>query len=112
MTQYMPIKITRGEDAVFTGSAVDANGTAIDISTGSILFTVKDKLTDLDAAKVFQKSGSGLTSGGAFTIAISASDTSGLKLDSRYYDIELTLSGSKSTITRGKFILLPEVTRA
>ena len=112
MTTYQPIKMTRGEDLVLTGAVTDANGTAVNIAAGTILFTVKNKLSDADASKVFQLSGTNLTAGGAFTITITAASTSTLSLDSRYYDCELTLSALKSTISRGKFILMPEVTKA
>ena len=112
MTTYAPIKIVRGEDVTLSGTVTDAAGAVVNISAGSILFTVKNKLSDADSAKVFQKSGSGLTSGGLFTIAIASTDTISLSTDSRFYDAELTLAGAKSTISRGKLIISPEVTKA
>lgn len=112
MTTNMPLHIVRGEDVTFTGTVTDQSGAVVDISAGSMVLTVKAALTDLDAAKLFQKSATGLTAQGAFTFAIADTDTISLTLDSKYYDVELTLAGSKATVAAGRFIIQPEVTKA
>ena len=112
MTQEQPLKVRRGEDFTLSGVVTDQAGATVNITSGTITMTVKNNLTDADSAKVFQKTGTGLGSAGQFTVTIEDADTISLDLRSRYYDIELTLSGLKSTVTFGKFILLPEVTKA
>jgi hypothetical protein len=113
MTTEAPIKIRRGETMVINGGPVlDCDDAVVDISTGSILFTVKNSLADADAAKVFQLSGTSLAVGGTFVVTITSASTISLDLRTRWYDIELTLNGNKSTLTSGRFILMPDVTRA
>ena len=113
MTTEQPIKITRGEDVTLSGTVTDENGSVVDISGDSLLFTVKNSLTDSDDDKVFQVAGTNLAADGTFDVVIADTNTNSLDLRSRYYDLELVTSGgSRFTTCRGKFIMLGEVTKA
>lgn len=113
MTTEQPIRLGRGEDTTISGTVLDEDSAVVDISADAILFTVKNSLSDTDANKVFQVSGTNLTVNGTFDIVIADSDTNSLDTRTRWYDIELVTSGgSRYTVSRGRFILTGEVTKA
>ena len=113
MATEQPVKIRRGDDVTLSGIVTDEDAATVDISSDSMLFTVKNNLADLDAAKVFQVAATSLTAGGAFDIVITDVDTISLDLRTRWYDLELTTAaGAKASVSRGRFILTGEVTKA
>lgn len=109
MTTQQNIKIRRGEDVTLSGTVVDANGSAVDITGATITLTVKESLDA--SSNVFQNSGSIVVAGsGTFTITIADTDTSSLDLTTRYYDVRILVGGNYSVLTTGLLVLLPEVT--
>jgi len=113
MTTEQPISITRGEDVTLSGTVTDQDGAAVDISGDSMVFTIKNSLTDADADAVKQINATNLGADGTFDVPIADTDTKNIDLRPRWYDLEITHStGTKATVSRGRFTLKPDVTKA
>lgn len=93
----------------------DSNGTAIDITTWLVTFTVKDNIDDTDADAIVQKKYiGGLHSdptNGKTKITLTASETYSL-VGSYQYDVQLVKpDGTVKTIMKDKIKFSKDVTR-
>jgi hypothetical protein len=105
----------RGDTQRYRLTLTDAEtGDPIDITGGSMWFTMKAKITDNDADAVVQKH---VTShidpaNGVTEVVVEASDTVDTKPGTYYYDFQYVDSiGNVKTILAGKVKLLSDVTR-
>jgi len=92
----------------------ESTGAAIDITGSTIFFTVKEKLTDADAAAVFQKVVSSHTSPtvGQSKVILTHDDTILPVINKLYYcDLQMTdANGYPHTPLVQRFMTTPEVT--
>ena len=106
----MNIEAYRGDSLTIDGVVRNQDGDVVNITGGTILFSVKKNQTDTDY--VITKSAS-ITSPteGKFTIILSPSDLN--KTPGTYfYDIELRLNEATiHTISKGFFTILTDITR-
>lgn len=116
----MELTIVHGDTTVINGHAT-LNGGAVNLTGCSLWFTVKNAVTDTDAAAVFQltspASGITIASGpaGRFQITIAPAYTSGLPyvVIPLVYDLQMKdVSGNVSTLISGALTVVPDVTRA
>ena len=105
------ISMTRGDTAKFKFQRKDNNGDIITTRPDEIFFTVKSNPKNLEF--VFQKTKDDMVFDldGTIHFTITPDDTNQLDWKrSYYYDIEVIVSGVKTTISYGSFVLRPEVT--
>lgn len=106
------LEITRRDDKDFTLYFFDEDGTATDLTSCSLLATVKQSLEDLDAAAKISKTLtiSGDPTTGIATLTFDATDTAYL-LGNYFIDIQLiNSSGKASTVLRDTLVVLGDVT--
>jgi len=91
----------------------DETGTPIDITGSTLYFTVKKRKTDEDIDALIQKivtvhddPTAGITS-----FEVAPADTLSIELGDYYFDIQLVLNGTVSTILVGEFELLYDITK-
>ncbi len=97
-----PLELWQANNALLTGTVVDANGRTFAISDIAVItFSVKRRL--IDTAYVFQKAcdriGDGST--GEFTLSLIPTDTDEMS-GTYYYDLNLYVVGDFWTLLRGE----------
>jgi len=109
------ISLYRGDSKELTLTFTNVDDEAVDITGGTVVFTVKNSREDADEAAVMQKT---VTShenaaGGISKVDIAIEDTEELEPKVYSYDIQLTLpAGVKKTVAIGDFEVLTDITRA
>lgn len=89
-----------GDDYTLEFILTDSAGVAVDITGATIKFTARSKFQDV--TPIVQKTATVTDpTAGKFTIAIVKTDVTGTDLLRGYYDIEMTLAGSVTTILSG-----------
>lgn len=109
------ISLYRGDSKSLTLNFTDSNGNVVDITGGTVTFTLKNSKDDLDADAVIQKSVTSHSNptGGISKIDILASETQGLSPNVYRYDIQILLPGGlKKTVAFGDFEVIGDITRA
>jgi hypothetical protein len=118
------IEIIRGDTKTIVFQ-VTRSDVPVDLTGSLLYFTVKNAVTDADAALLFQKTvGAGIvisdqvTNTGECQITISPADTATIGLASQFpvacvYDLQLREPSTRvTTVMRGAFVVHPDVTRA
>lgn len=106
------IKVIRGDTYTIQQEFTNKEtGEAIDVSSNTFWFTVKEKFTDADVSAKIQKTGPDFSiSTNKVTLVLSATDTK-ITPGSYWYDFQYkTPSGAILTVVRGDFIVGSEVT--
>lgn len=111
------VEIYRGDNRTFKVTVKDGDGNAVNIAGASIVFSVKEKISD--AAYIIQKSssvGSEITitdaANGIYEVYLLPADSQNLDIRTYEYDSELTTSTGKIyTVVRGEFTVYAEITR-
>ena len=109
------ISVYRGDSKALTLTFTDENDAVVNLTDGTVTFTVKNSKEDADAKAVIQKNVNSHVNptGGVTKIAISSSETEGLSPAVYRYDIQVVLPGGlKKTVAFGDFEVLADITRA
>lgn len=111
-------KVYRGDTFNLT-LPVTLNGAVYDITGSTLFFTVKNKVSDLDAAALTQKkTGQGIThtspSSGIAVLAVPSTETDVWPTNKALpYDVQLkTTANEIFTLETGFITVLPEITRS
>ena len=111
------LAMTRGDSPVWNLIAYQADGSRLDISSGSLFFTAKSSTRQADVDAVFQKtSGDGITvtdgPNGEFTVELAGSDTNSMYAPATLkYDVQYVTTGSKAyTLLKGDLHVDADVT--
>ena len=107
------LTVYRGDDKTYNLTFKDSHKRAIDISSWTIFFTVKESESDIDDDAKIQKDVTSHTDAenGLSAITITDSDTD-LTVKEYYYDIQVKKDdGSIKTIVKDKFVVLRDITR-
>ena len=106
------IEVKRGDSATFDITFTDDDDVAIDLTNGTVFFTVKRKVTDTDAEAVISEESSVFEAPltGVAIISLAPADTA--ELEGVYsYDVQLKDNdGNISSSDKGKFVILKDVT--
>ena len=99
------------DDKGFTFTFVDSDGAAVDLTGDTIFFTVKENETDVDADALIRKD---ITpsdpTGGIATMTITHTE-SDVDVGDHYFDVQrVTSGGTVTTITKGTFKILQDIT--
>ncbi len=108
------IKVYRGDDVTFVVTITDSAGDAVDITDGTLWFTVKKNKSDTDTDASIQKEVTSHTTPGSGITAITLSDSdTDLDAGQYFYDIQFVNStGDVTTYGVGNFIILQDVTNS
>lgn len=104
---------TRGDTVKYHFQRIDKDGNPITIMPDKIYFTVKKCFSDKNV--IFQKTIDDMqidVEEGLYHFTVEPEDTNDLKYGTYVYDIEVITDAVKTTISKGEFILEPEVTFA
>lgn len=106
------IKLIRGDTAKFKFQRLDANGDAIMTIADELYFTVKENTKT--KGFILQKTLDDMDFDGEgfYHFTIEPEDTNNLQYWNYAYDVEVIQNDVKTTVSIGKFVLLPEVTWA
>jgi hypothetical protein len=108
------VDLVRGDSKTYTLSFTDGGGTAINITTWVIYYTVKEELNDTDAQAAIRKIITVHTdpTHGISDIVLENSDTQTLKAPQTYWhDIQVDIAGKINTIMFGQLNVIADVTR-
>lgn len=115
----MKLTMYRGDSAVFNLAAKQSDGSALNLTTGTLYFTVKSNSRQADVDALCQKSsGSGITvtdaAGGLFTVTLSPSDTVDAYAPSyMLWDVQyVTSGGNVYTLAGGALLIKADITRS
>lgn len=106
------IEIIRGDDVNLELTFTDIDGNAIDLTGGTVYFTVKKHLGDSDDDAVLQAEENTFTAPetGIMILTIGNEDTD-LPIGQYYYDVQLKdLDNKISSSERGSFIVVKDIT--
>ena len=116
------ITAIRGDNETYDLTIADALGNRVDLTSASLWFTVKARKADRDNAMLIRKTvGSGITladqgsptTKGMSTIAILPNDTAKLLApNDYYYDVQLKVGDTITTVVDGVFALEEDITAA
>jgi hypothetical protein len=108
----MSMEVIRRDDAEFEITFTDKDGTAINLTGGTVFFTVKKKLTDTDADAVISKEVSSFNAPTTGIMTLSLTDTeTNITPRAYYYDVQFKdSSGTISSSERGRFYVTQDVT--
>lgn len=109
------IEMIRGDTRTITATFVDSDGTALDLTGGTVFFTVNasPEPTD-DTTAVVQKDVTSFDAPttGVATITLSSSDTNSVTPGTYWYDCQFVSSGGIVTsLDKAKFIIKGDITR-
>lgn len=111
----MKIRMIRGDTRTITATFVDSNGAAIDLTGGTVFFTVNasDTATDDTSAVVeIDTTSFDAPTSGVATITLAASDTNSVTPGTYWYDCQFVSPGGVVTsLPKDKFILTGDITR-
>lgn len=108
------LSMYRGDDKSIVVTIVDNSGTAVNLTNGSVFFTINGSRPITDAGSVYQKIVVSHTnpSAGITTISIPSSSSTNFTPGAYWYDVQLKQStGSISTVVLGRFTIDADVTR-
>lgn len=111
------IEIYRGDNRTFKVTVTDGAGGAVDITGATIIFSVKEDISDTDyEIQKTSAQGSEITitdaGNGIYEVYLIPADTQNMDLGVYEYDSQLTTSASKVyTTVRGEFTVQGDVTR-
>lgn len=105
------MKIIKRDDTTFELTFKDSDNAVVNITGGTVFFTVKKNLADADSDAVISKSITSFTDpeDGIAILQITANE-SNIPTGIYFYDIQLKLSGKITSSERGKFIVSQDVT--
>jgi len=112
MTTTTNLTVKRKTDVTYSGTVTDEDGTAVNITSATIYFTVKKNKSDSDSEALIQNSGS-VTDGasGTYTITLT-DDNTDLDIGVYYYDVRFILSSGKTYIgVEGNFTVQNVITQ-
>ncbi len=108
MTTGTTIEIVRGDDRLLNLTFTDDNGNAIDLTGGTVFFTVKKQKNDLDADAIITKTVTSHTNaaGGLSQIDLTNSDTN-ITAQTYHFDLRYKDSSGNivSPIDNGNFVI-------
>lgn len=107
------ISVIRGDDVTLTMTFRDSDGNAIDITGGTVFFTVKKRLSQTDAQAAIQKEVTSHSdpTNGQTRVALSKTDTD-ITPGVYKYDFQLrTAGGSIQSSSAGRFTVKRDVTQ-
>ena len=111
----MNIKMKRGDTRTITATFVDSSGDPIDLTGGTVFFTVnasKNPTDDTDAVIEKDITSFDDPTTGVQDITMSSSDTNSLDAGTYYYDLPFVSStGVVISNKTYKFIIEPDITR-
>ena len=107
------MNIFKNDHKTYVCTVRDKSGNTVDITDASIIFTVRE--SDLgDEIFSCSTTGGDITlsdpTNGEFKISIEPTDTATAVAGKKVYDIELTLNSKVSTISKGTFEIIQDVT--
>ena len=102
----------RGDTRRYRFKRINADGSTIEIEPDKIYFTVKKSYIAKDILIQKKKADFVIDNNHVYHFTIEPDDTNGLKYGNYVYDIEVITDGVKTTISKGDFIIEPEVTFA
>lgn len=108
----MSMTVTRRDDVVFEITFTDVDGEPIDLTGATVFFTVKKRLSDVDADAVIEKEITVFDAPetGVAELALDTDDTN-IVATSYFYDIQLKDTNGKIVSSgRDKFIVNQDVT--
>lgn len=106
------MQIIRRDDVAYDITFVDVDGDPINLTGATVFFTVKRKLTDVDADAVIEKEITVFTTPllGVATLNLTNSETN-IAPGDYFFDIQLkTVDGKIASSVAGKFFVLQDVT--
>lgn len=87
--------VFRGGSQTYNFTLKDNDGNVIDISTATILMTVKEKLKDANADATFTKAGAiTVAASGTYSVSLTPTETA-VPADIYHYDIVITIGSDK-----------------
>jgi len=110
----MNLSIIRGDTTVFTLTLTDQAGAAVNLTSTTVFFTVKESLADADDDALIAKSTDSHSnpSGGVTAITLTSTDTA-ITPGAYIYDIQVknTTDGAIQSVASGIYEVLPDVTQ-
>ena len=106
------ITVKRGDSTTFDITFTDDDDAVIDLTSSTVFFTVKRKVTDTDAEAIIKKETSAFDDPltGVAIISLAPADTTDLS-GVYSYDVQLKDNdGNISSSDKGKFIILRDIT--
>lgn len=113
-TYTAKISLYRGDSKALTLTFTDEDDAVVNITGGTVVFTVKHSKDDADSAAIMQKTVTSHTNptGGVSKVSITGDDTKNITPGVYRYDIQLALTGGvKKTVAFGDFEVLADITR-
>ena len=106
MSTNINIRHTLGTDLIISTTNNDQSGSAINLSSGTALLTVKADKDDLDADAKLSVGGTALDSNGIAVFTLSPSDITSMSPGNYVYNIRVKTSGGKWHETfNGQYII-------
>lgn len=107
----MTMKVIRRDDVTFELTFKDSDEAVIDLTTGTVFFTVKTNLTDADADAILAKEIDTFETPetGIMLLNLSRTETD-IEPGSYYFDIQLKLDDKVTSSERGKFKVVQDIT--
>lgn len=107
----MTLEIIRGDDSTFQATFTNNDGVAIDLTEGTVFFTVKEDLDDPDSQAIISKeyTSSSAPTTGIMNIVLDNTDTD-VEVGRYYFDIQFKKSGNIFSTERGRFIVNQDIT--
>jgi hypothetical protein len=106
------IEIIRGDDVTLSITLTDVNGTALNITDGTVFFTIKQNITDTDTDALLKTSVTSHTNGaaGLTSIPLTATQTD-ITPGVYYYDLQVKDAQNRIQSTEiGKIIVSQDAT--
>lgn len=106
------IEVIRGDDVTLTLTFTDNDGNAIDLTSGTVFFTVKKKASDTDENALIKKNISifSAPTTGIMNLSLTDEDTD-LASGVYYYDVQfIDSAGSVSSVQRDRFTVIKDIT--
>lgn len=105
------MRVVRRDDATFEIYIVDVDNNAVDITGGTVYFTVKRKIYDSDESAVIQKEITEFDNPeeGIAVLNLDRQDTDIPALN-YFYDIQLVLDNKVVSSDRGRFSIIQDIT--
>ncbi len=109
------ISIIRGDTRTISASFVDSDGVALDLTGGTVFFTVNANSSPSDdSAAVVSKDVTSFAAPttGVATITLAAADTTSVTPGTYWYDVQFVSgAGAVTSLPKEKFIIRSDITR-